>query len=181
VDKGKIFTKQLYNKLADKLLIPESQSEFQLRISPGTNVEGEDVLLNSSDFSFKKVLSETPNELRFLLKNKEHLIDVELIYELGSNSRFLNKYLQITSQKPVVLERIDVETISFDDIYQPYQIKQITAQGPAEWRPGLGQPLYTKETATFWGLEFPASYNFVSDKTGYCGYLWGNELQINEP
>ena len=73
-----------------------------------------------------------------------------------------------------------MESISLEDIYQPYQIRQITAQGPAQWRPGLGQPLYTSQSATFWGVEFPASFNYVEGNKGFCGYQWGKEVQAGE-
>ncbi len=59
-------------------------------------------------------------------------------------------------------------------------MKQITAWGPSKWRPGLGQPLYTKQSATFWGVEFPASYNFVENNTAFCGYLCGKEIKVGE-
>ena len=70
------------------------------------------------------------------------------------------------------------------DAIQPYQNKAITAQTPSSpygnWKPGLGQPLFTTKTATFWGTEFPASYNTVKDNVISCGYLHGRMLQPNK-
>lgn len=180
IDKGKLRTKKLKNKISDKELIPQNNIEFQLRISEGTHVENSDIVLTSLDFNFKKVMRNTPSELIFLLLNKAHKLEVELHYSLSEENSYMNKFLKIKSEKPVTLERIDVETIALEDIYQPYQMKQITAWGPAEWRPGLGQPLYTKQSATFLGTEFPASYNFVENNTAFCGYLWGKEIKAGE-
>ena len=180
INDGKLFTTKIENKFAGKTLIPGNTTEFKLRISEGTNLEGTDVELSSEDFVFKRVLKNEKSALGFLLENKKYGLEVEVHYELEGNNTFLHKYLKINCNSSITLERIDVECISFEDIYQPYQMKQITARGAAKWRPGLGQPLYTANTATFWGIEFPASYNFVEEKTGYCGYLWGKGLNKNE-
>jgi hypothetical protein len=75
----------------------------------------------------------------------------------------------------MTLERIDVEAVTLADAEQPYQIKCIYAQG--KWSPGLGQPLYTTQSGTFWGIEFPAAYNYVEDRRLTCGYLWGRTLE----
>ncbi|SFF10466.1 alpha-galactosidase [Sunxiuqinia elliptica] len=177
VEGGSLHTLKLKNKVSGKELIPQNKTEFQIRISAGTDKEGTDVILTSADFMMKEVLTQTPEKLVFLLKNEEHDMEVEVVYEIQPDAFYMNKSLNIRSGKETTLERIDVETIKLDDIYQPYQMKQITAWGPSKWRPGLGQPLYTKESATFWGTEFPASYNYVENKTAFCGYLWGKELQ----
>ena len=177
---GSFRTKKLVNKISGKELIPQNAIEFKLRISGGTHIEGSDVKLTSKDFEFKKVLKDEKLALAFLLKNKKYQLEVEVHYELMDGNFYLNKYLIIHTNRPVTLERIDIECISLEDIYQPYQMKQITAWGPSRWRPGLGQPLYTSKSATFWGVEFPASYNFVKESTGNCGYLWGKEIQAGE-
>jgi hypothetical protein len=177
---GKLHTTKIQNKLAATEIIPQNAVEFQLRISEGTHVENSDKILTSEDFKVKKILVDSPTQLAFLLKNKEHSIEVEVYYELAQGNSFSTKYLKIKASNPITLERIDVETIALQDIYQPYQMKQITAQGRSKWRPGLGQPLYTKQTACFFGTEFPASYNFVENNTAFCGYLWGKEIQSNE-
>jgi hypothetical protein len=180
IEGGKLRTIYLRNKLSGKELVPQNNVEFQLRISEGTHVENTDVILTSMDFMVRNVLKQTAEELVFLLINKKHGLQVEVHYELSAENYFLNKFLKIRAEKPITLERIDVESIKLDDIYQPYQIKQITAQGPAQWRPGLGQPLYTAKSALFLGTEFPAAYNFVKENTAYCGYLWGKELSPDE-
>jgi hypothetical protein len=180
IDGEKLYTIHLTNKLSGNELVPQNDTEFQLRISEGTHVENTDVVLTSGDFKYRKVLKQTAEELVFLLINKKYGLQVEVHYELSAENYFLNKFLTIRAEKPITLERIDVETIKLDDIYQPYQIKQITAQGPAQWRPGLGQPLYTAKSALFLGTEFPAAYNFVKENTGYCGYLLGKELSPDE-
>jgi len=177
---GHIHTSKISNHLNRQNIYPENSDEFRLRLSKGTGTENSDVVLSSKDFIFKKVLSNSPEKLAFLVYNKDYQLNVTLVYELKKENRFLNKYLIVKSKKAVTLERIDLELITANDIYQPYQIKQITAWGPSQWRPGLGQPLYTSVSGTFWGTEFPASYNYVENKTGYCGYLWGRQIQAEE-
>ncbi|MCM4162283.1 MULTISPECIES: hypothetical protein [unclassified Arenibacter] len=177
---GHLFTSEILNKISGKKLIPRDKEEFRLRISPGTHIEGLDVVLSSEDFKFIKVLQEDSTSLGFLLENREHQLEVEVHYELEKDDFYIHKYLNIKSAKPVTLERIDMESLSLGDLYQPYRIKQITAQGVAQWRPGLGQPLYGSESATFFGTEFPAADNYVENKKGYCGYLWGREIKPDE-
>ncbi|WP_167618922.1 hypothetical protein [Maribellus sediminis] len=177
---GNLHTVKLVNKVSGKELVPVDNTEFQLRISDGTEVENSDVLLTSKDFKLKKIVKATASELVVLLINKAHGLELEVCFELTEGNSYSNKYLKIKSSKPVTLERIDVEVMELDDVYQPYTMKQITAQGPAKWRPGLGQPLYTSESATFWGTEFPASYNFVENNRAYCGYQWGKKLAAGE-
>ena len=173
---GKIHTSSLTNKVSGKELIPQNDIEFKLRISEGTDIEGKDIELTSADFELKKVLKDSPTELVIQVQNETHQLVIDVHYELNESDFYMNKYLSIQSAKEVTLERIDIETIALEDIYQPYKMKQITAWGPSKWRPGLGQPLFTSESASFWGTEFPASYNFVENKTASCGYLWGKQI-----
>ncbi|WP_143017609.1 alpha-galactosidase [Kriegella aquimaris] len=177
---GKLHTAQIFNKIGGKKIIPNDKQEFKLRISQGTHLEGTDVELTSEDFTFVKVLHEGNSSLGFLLENSKYELQLELYYELEKDDFYIRKHLKIESAKPVTLERIDVESMVIEDIYQPYKLKQITAQGVAEWKPGLGQPLYTTKSATFWGMEFPASYNYVKEGRGLCGYLWGKEIKPGE-
>lgn len=175
-----IRTLKIVNKLAGKTVTPTNDIEFKLRISEGTHIEGSDIILTSKDFAFVRMVYDEASKLGFLLSNKKHGLEVEVYYELGKNDFYLRKYLKIKSDKEITIERLDVEVLGLEDIYQPYKMKQITAQGPAKWRPGLGQPLYTYNSAMFMGLEFPASYNYVAQAEGYCGYQWGNKITKNE-
>ncbi|MCT4589547.1 MAG: alpha-galactosidase [Carboxylicivirga sp.] len=174
---GHVKTISIKNKLAAKELDIINSDEFRIRISKGTHIEGTDIVLKSSDFNVDKVLKEDADGLSLLLSNDEHDLQLELNYETCAGKDFMRKYLKVITSKDWTLERIDVDCIELKDIYQPYQEKQITAWGPAKWRPGLGQPLYTKETASYWGVEFPASYNYVEDQSAYCGYLCGKNIK----
>ncbi len=180
IEEGKLRTTHVVNKLAGKTIKPENTAEFRLRISKGTDIENSDVVLSSNDFDFEDVLNDSPSSLVFLLKNETHGITVEVHYELDSQKRYLNKYLKVSTARPITLECIDIEVLKQESVYQPYQMKQITAWGPSKWRPGLGQPLFIKQMAGFLGTEFPASYNYVEDKIAFCGYLWGKEIKANE-
>jgi len=182
VEGGRLRTASVVNKLAGARATPVSCKEFELRISEGTHTTGTDVHLAAADFKFKSSKSyeiEGGKGVSFVLQNAKHKLTVEVRYELCDKDFYIRKQLVVTSGKPVTLERIDVESIAFEDASQPYKIKAIYARG--KWSPGLGQPLYTTKTGTFWGVEFPASYNFVTDKTMKCGYLWGRQIEANSP
>ena len=185
VTDGTLRTVEIVNKSADRKITPIDCREFALRISQGTHTTGTDILLNTGDFKlsgFDRYTLQKPCKgkgISFTLNNKEHGITVVVHYELEQDDFYIRKFLEITSVKPITLERIDVDSIAIADAYQPYQFKQIYAQGPGKWRPGLGQPLLTTQTGTFWGVEFPASDNFVKDKMINCGYLWGRSIKPN--
>ena len=197
VNQGKLHTTSINNKKAQKELAPTNKDEFKLRISEGTDTEGTDVELTSKDFSVIEVLQDEANKKAFLLENKEHKLQVEVHYELSEADFYTRKHLKIQPQKEITIERIDVELIAIEDAVQPYQLKQITAQSmnfittPTGYNPdrpgkvtdykfGLGQPLYTSQSATFWGVEFPAATNSVENGTLNCGYLWGKTVMAGE-
>ena len=120
---------------------------------------------------------QTPNARKqgyqFQLRGKENDFSLIVYYELASNDAFCRKSLRFTSNQDILLKRVNVEAIAFEDAYQNYTLKKITARGSAQWKPGLGQPVYTTKTGTFWGIEFPAANNEVSNGQINCGYLWG--------
>ncbi len=177
IKKGKLSTKEITNLRNSEIVKPINSMEFVLHLSQGTDKPETDFVLNSNDFEFTKVIIQSSTKLGFLLRNKRHGMEVKLFYELESQDFFIKKYAVITSNKDITLENITLENLELDDVYQPYQMKQITSRGAAKWRPGLGQPLYTSKSALFLGTEFPASSNTVTNKVGSCGYDWGRGLK----
>lgn len=173
VENDRLFTKEIENKVAGTMVRPTSCDEFRLRLSEGTHVTGTDVVLTSADFKARPI--RFAGGLAFALENKKYGLTIEVRYELKPEDFYTRKRLVIRSEKPVTLERIDVEAISLADANQPYTIKAINSRG--KWSPGLGQPLYTTRSATFWGIEFPAAYNYVEGESMFAGYLWGFELK----
>jgi hypothetical protein len=173
---GVLRTVQIANKLAGVTVVPDSAPEFRLRLSEGTDRPGTAVTLTSSDF---KILTATPHEngLTFELTNSARQLFIKISYELAPADFFMRKRITIVSGKSVTLERADVEALKLKDAYQPYTTREITANAPGRWNPGLGQPLYTSNSATFWGVEFPAADNQVRDRSLYTGYLWGRAIQ----
>lgn len=179
VENGKVKTISIDNVKNGEKIAVNTFYEFQLRISEGTDVEGTDRLVNSDEFQLKKVLKEEKNHLSFLLENKQSELEVVLNYMLEGDDFYTNKSLTINSQSPITIERVDLEL--FDGgVVQPYQKKLITAKGPAQWKPGLGQPLFGEKAPYFMGVEFPASYNYVQDGKAFCGYLIGKTLKAGE-
>jgi hypothetical protein len=176
---GPLRTTAIANKRAGTTAVPTSCNEFELRLSAGTDKPDTAVTLRSADFEVLKTTTSVVHSatatavLSVLLENKPRGLTVEVRYELGKDDFYLRKYLRISSAQPVTLERIDVESLAFEDAQQPYTTRALTAQG--KWSPGLGEPLYGTKSGTFWGVEFPASDNLVKDHTLHCGYLWGRE------
>lgn len=187
VEDGVLSTERIDNKRAGKSLLPTACDEFRLRLSQGTHTTGTDVILTTRDFTCIRVtpgtLQKHPGKsIEFVLRNEAFDLTVTVRYELSNDDFFMRKQLQVVSGKPITLERVDVEAISVDDASQPYTIREITAQsdGNTKWRTGLGQPLVTTNSGTFWGIEFPAADNQVVDKQLLCGYLFGRELTAGQ-
>ena len=176
---GHLKTTSVENLVAKTQIKPTDCPEFSLRFSKGTDKEGTDFTLTSADFSVVNVVQSTPERFSILLRNEKNGIAVTVHYELNPNEFYMRKQLSITSKQALALERVDVDVLCFADATQPYTTKVINAQGA--WKPGLGQPLYGSKSATFWGVEFPAAYNTVTDSKLSCGYLWGKTLTPAKP
>ena len=110
------------------------------------------------------------------LRNPQHGLQVTVHYTLAADKSYGHKYLEIVSDRRWTLELVDIESIALADAYSPYRAKDMMWT-VGKFLPALGQPLYTSDTATFWGVEFPASWNRVEGKTIRCGYQRGLDLQ----
>jgi len=174
VKDGRLRTTEIVNNRAGTRLVPIECPEFRLRISQGTHTTGTDVELTAADFK-ASLVDTSGREAVFELKNDAHALAVRVVYALEESDFFMRKHLEVTAGRSVTLERIDVEALSAQDAHQPYTVKAIYARG--KWSPGLGQPLYTTGSGMFFGVEFPAAYNFVDGKAMHCGYLYGRELK----
>lgn len=183
VKNGKLVTKFLVNKLNGQKITPSSNDEFQLRISSGTDKPETDTILTTANFivkNFKKTTNKNQQQIIATLYNKKNNIRLIVKYALTGNDKFIRKSIELTPSRSLTLERIDIEAMNTGAAIQPYTISKITSQAHAQWKPGLGQPLYDTSSATFWGTEFPAATNYVNNGIIYCGYLWGNKLEAGQ-
>ena len=137
------------------------------------------MLLTAADFKVLK-LERTASGAIARLQNKKHGLNVAVHYFQTFEKSVLRKQLEITAERPITVERIDVDSLALNDVVQPYQQKAITAKADGNWKPGLGQPLFTSKSALFMGVEFPASVNYVENGNYYCGYLYGHELKAGQ-
>ncbi len=183
VNNGVLQTIAIKNGIGNKEVEVEKSAEFRLRLSEGTDIDGTDRVVTSDDFIAVKTHSNTKNgvtTLGFRLENKKEGLTVVVIYSQKKGEPYIRKKLNINTAKPVCIERIDIDSLKLSDVYQPYNKKEITAWGPNRWKPGLGLPLFTSESALFFGTEFPASYNYVKDQEYFCGYLYGHKLNAGD-
>ena len=181
VSDGVLRTTKIENRRAGTAWSPENTAEFKIRVSKGTQfVEGDEVLSTSDFLCTKteqyKLDGAAGSGFAFTLVNKDKGLTVTVRYELKEADFFLRKRLEIQSEKPITLEYIEVDSIPASDALQIYTCNAMTSQAPDNWRPNLGQPLYTTQTGTFWGVEFPAAHNTVENSVLQCGYLWGKEI-----
>ena len=177
---GTLRTVELVNKRAGSTAQPTGAPEFRLRLSQGTQRPDTAFTLTAADFKIITVAL-GKEALVIGLENAAHQLRVDVRYELKPDDFYLRKRLTITSAQPVTLERVDVEALDMADAYQPYTTRDITANAPGKWSPGLGQPLYASNSATFWDIEFPAADNQATGNTLSAGYSWGRELKAGQP
>lgn len=174
VEGGVLKTLSFYNKLADKQLVPLDNEEFCIRLSKVPFAKEPDVCLTSKDFKVQR-FSGNSHRIVAELENKSYGINLKIYYTLERQKFYGHKYMEIVAAEPWVMELIDLESIAFQDAFQPYAAKDMMWTTD-KFLPALGQPLYTSETATFWGVEFPASWNRVEGKNIRCGVQAAVEL-----
>lgn len=185
VAKGPLRTVEIVNHRAATVAVPLACPEFELRLSEGAHLPATAFTLTAADFQivttagFDLPAARPGKGLLVSLTNQAHLLSVEIRYELADVDFYLRKKLNITSARPLTLERIEVEAMTLADAHQPYTVHALNSQG--KWSPGLGQPLYGTNSGTFWGIEFPAANNFVRERAIHCGYLWGRQLGAGVP
>ena len=176
-----LHTTGLTNKLLDRQMSVGNSPEFVLRLSDGTDKVGTDFWMTAKDFDVKGYesykLKNSGNGVKVSLENKTRGIKVDVYYELPADKPYIHKYLTIHSDRQRTLERIDIDALYLEGSYQPYNKKNITAQASANWKPGLGQPVYNYINASYWGVEFPAATNTVTNEEIQLGYLWGKTIE----
>jgi len=180
IDDGVLRTTAIVNRLAGTTITPDPCPEFLLRLSQGTDQTGPDTILSSADFRVTehRRLGDTRMQILAIdLEAPAHGLSLTIHHSLADGEPFLRKTITITSDRPQVLERIDIEALGIADAYQPYTKDAITAAAGGNWSPNIGQPLYTRDSGTFWGVEFPAARNQVDDGGLLrVGYLRGLPL-----
>ncbi|MCP5536884.1 MAG: hypothetical protein H7A51_11720 [Akkermansiaceae bacterium] len=169
---GGIRTSEIYNKLDGKSLTPTAGYAFVIHFADGTRLTAKDFTIEK----FTETESAQSARLKIELSCAKPAIKATLEYSLDDQDFYTRKTLTLTPANDLKVKKIDLESLTLAEAWQPYTLSQITARGAAKWRPGLGQPLYTKTTGTFWGVEFPASVNTVKDGKLTCSYLVGKTL-----
>lgn len=174
--KGGLCTSVVVNKANGQKLVPTETYAFVLHLADGTRI-------TSSDFEITDV-QETKSgnsvSVTVLLSCTKISLTATLRYSLAADDFYTRKHLTLTPGTDLAVQKIELESFNLADAYQPYTSSQITSRGAAKWRPGLGQPLYTRVSGTFWGVEFPASINTVKDGRLVCAYFVGKTLPAAE-
>lgn len=175
---GKLKTVKISNALAKQIITPTSCEEFTIAYRTDSGNASHRVTSNDFQITNSETLnSTTGQQLTVHLTSKSTPFTVAIHYTAATGEPWMRKQLTITAKKPIIIEKAEVENLTIADAYSPYNANQLTAQGSSQWRPPLGQPLYTRSSATWWGMEFPAARNEVKDGNLICGYLTQISLQ----
>ncbi len=176
---GRLVTTAVVNRLLNQSIPIDGGDEFTLTLRQDGSLE--DLRFSAADFDVRDAaLSEDGLSLNVHLAGTTAPVDVVVRYRTKPKHTWIEKQLLVTARHDVQLRKIELEHLAAAEAYAPYRSDQLTSQGPAKWRPPLGQPLYTKRSGTFWGVEFPAARNHVSDGHLICGYLTQVDLSAGE-
>lgn len=176
---GRLATKTVVNRRASGQFTVSSGDEFALAVRVGN--ANQDIRLSSADFQVRgSTLSADHLALEVQLTGQTAPVDVVVRYFTSPEQAWIRKQLIIVAKETVQLRKIEIEHLAAADAYAPYRSDQMTSQGAAAWRPPLGQPLYTKSSGIWWGVEFPAARNHVLDGNLVCGYLTQVDLSAGQ-
>ncbi|MES2996083.1 MAG: PDZ domain-containing protein [Verrucomicrobiota bacterium] len=164
-------TLRLVNHLDEGELQPAQAEEFILHWEDGRQTR-------ASELEFRGGEQANPGHLELSWNTAGYAVVVE--YQADAELGIIRKTIALQNEggTPLSLKRIELESMVLPGAVQPYTIRQIPARGPARWRTGLGQPLYTEEgTGSFWGIEFPAALNSVANgKLSLAHFVSGGPL-----
>ena len=177
---GTVATTSILNKLDGKTLTPTEAQAFVIHLQNGKALTSGDFLVTSTSSSSEVVDGRLLLRLEIGMRSEDPALEARLVYRLGEEDAFARKSLELTPAADLEVARIDLESLELSEAYQPYTLSQITARARGNWRPGLGQPLYTHGSGSFWGVEHPASVNKVVDGRLTCSYLVGKTLKAGQ-
>ena len=172
-----IGTSSITNKLDGRTLVPESAEAFVIELADGSRLAASGFSVVSVD----DVSDAIRRDVSVRLRCENPAMEASVRYWLGGDDFYTRKSVVLTPATDLAVASIEVESLDLAGAYQPYGISQITARGAGQWRPGLGQPLYTRESGTFWGLEYPAAVNRVTGSRLVCSHLIGKTLPGGKP
>lgn len=176
---GKIKDFSLLNKLTGKEIKGEEISELFC-----VNFKGAvfSKLVKASELSVKEVLEKNDNEkkaleLRFSpIKFKGRLLSFVLTYELKNNDHFIRKQLSAYYEEGInaVVDYVDYAPIKAKEGMKTRSLPKQKNSHISGFALSLGQPIFLE--SAFFGCEFPATYNTVTDGMLCVKYFSGKNI-----
>lgn len=182
LNKDKIVTSEILNKVSSRNLVAQQGSEeFTLRFKTGffskPEIKASDLKVNST----KKELTDD-GEIHTIIfapfKVADSKLLLRLVYSLRNDSNIIRKHIELSfdkrGNKTIILDYIDFECLKFDASLSCWSIpKQANSHVPG-YALEMGQPLYVD--SLFYGVEFPATLNKITDNTTSLRYYSGKAL-----
>ncbi len=176
---GRLATQAIANRLGQTRAQVSGGDEFALTF----RLQGAaaDIRLTAADFTARDTFANPDGtSLDVHLSGRTAPLDLVVRYVAKPGEAWMRKQLLVTPRQALRIAKVEVEHLAIDDAHAPYRANQLTAQGREQWRPPLGQPVYTRNSGTWWGLEFPAARNEVTDGALACRYLTAVDLKPGE-
>lgn len=147
---------RIENKLAGRTLAGADKG-FQIELEGQPALGPEDFTLQKAD---RRHLANAAQQIRFRYAGKKPGLALEIVYELGQKDFFVRRWLELESQTPLDLRRVEAWVVQVPG--------QCTHQG-------FGEPIFLEDT--FWGLEFPAGHNLYEEGTVKLVHYPGRRVQ----
>lgn len=182
LEKNKIVSSEILNKISSLTVKAQQGSEeFIIRFKTGLFSKP---VLKSSELkiaSSQKWLTDDGEKYTILFapyKIADSKLTVKLVYSLRSDSNIIRKHIELAfdkrGDKAVILDCIDFESFKFDSALSCWSIpKQENSHVPG-FALEMGQPLYVD--SLFFGIEFPATLNKITENTTSLRYYSGKKL-----
>ncbi|MES2996681.1 MAG: hypothetical protein V4733_07715 [Verrucomicrobiota bacterium] len=157
---GVLKTTAIHNKEARKTQAVTDAGEFAVIFHTAADAAPRTV--TAADFKASSPVGAQKGK-EVILENPAQPLRIKVRYWSEPGQPWTRKQLVIHATSDIVIDEVKVEKLGISSAFEPYHADQMTAVGVAQWRPPLGQPVYTKDSALWMGLEFPAARNRVKD------------------
>ena len=182
LDKGRIISSEIYNKLSGLTLKSgEGSEEFILKfkkcIFSKKVIKASELKVVSSD----KITTDNGEVYTIAFKPFkvwDSKLSLKVIYNVKGEKDVIRKHLELSfdkrGDKSFVLDCIDFESLNFQANLKSWSVpKQANSHVPG-YALEMGQPLYVD--SLFLGVEFPAALNKIENSTTSLRYYSGKKL-----
>lgn len=168
IKNNKIVTTRIVNKRSNVTAVPASSEEFFISCTDGT-------VKKTSDFELGSWAA---------IDNKNGSKMLKLVYAESSDGWKVAEYVSMNPNDWFMRKSLDISLASGSKVLDRIDLESAVYPGPLKARNGddgnmdsYGQPVYANDL--FFGVEFPAALNQVSENKLLAGYEYGGKIDTS--